>query len=56
VPELSSLSDAEIHDPGILRPRDYPAPIIGHAEARQRALAALAEFASGVASLAIPGE
>jgi deoxyribodipyrimidine photo-lyase len=50
VPELSSLSDAEIHDPGILRPRDYPAPIIGHAEARQRALAALAEFSSGVAS------
>jgi deoxyribodipyrimidine photo-lyase len=47
VPELSSLSDAEIHDPGILRPRDYPAPIIGHAEARQRALAALLSSRAG---------
>jgi deoxyribodipyrimidine photo-lyase len=39
VPELAQLSDADIHDP-VLRPRAYPAPIIGHAEARARALAA----------------
>ena len=39
VPELAQLSDADIHDPA-LRPRAYPAPIIGHVEARARALAA----------------
>ncbi len=39
VPELAHLSDAAIHDPP-LRPRGYPARIVGHAEARARALAA----------------
>lgn len=39
VPELGGLGDAEIHDPP-LRPHGYPAPIIGHREARERALAA----------------
>ncbi len=44
VPELASLGDAAIHDPEThgRRPRDYPAPIIGHREGRERALAALA--------------
>jgi deoxyribodipyrimidine photo-lyase len=39
VPELAELSDDGIHDP-VFRPSDYPAPIIGHREARERALAA----------------
>ena len=42
VPELAGLPDAVIHDPeaaGCL-PEDYPAKIIGHREARERALAA----------------
>ncbi|GMU36026.1 MAG: deoxyribodipyrimidine photolyase [Phycisphaerae bacterium] len=52
VPELGSLSDTHLHAPweapptelraaGIRLGRDYPNPIVNHAEARQRALAAL---------------
>lgn len=41
VPELAGLGDAEIHDP-VRRPAEYPAPLIGHAEGRARALAAFA--------------
>jgi deoxyribodipyrimidine photo-lyase len=42
VPELRELSDAVVHDPETAgcRPKDYPAKIIGHQEARARALAA----------------
>ncbi|WP_326524485.1 cryptochrome/photolyase family protein [Sphingomonas sp.] len=42
VPELAGLPDAAIHDPegNGGRPDDYPEPIIGHREARERALAA----------------
>ena len=39
VPELAGLSDDAIHDP-VFRPRGYPEPLIGHREARERALAA----------------
>ena len=39
VPELAGLSDGEIHDP-VFQPKGYPAPLIGHREARERALAA----------------
>ena len=39
VPELAHLSDGDIHDPA-LPVRGYPAKLIGHAEARARALAA----------------
>ena len=39
VPELAHLSGGEIHDPA-LPVRGYPAKLIGHAEARARALAA----------------
>ena len=44
VPELAALSDDAIHDPDAhdARPKDYPAKIIGHREARERALAAAA--------------
>jgi deoxyribodipyrimidine photo-lyase len=42
VPELKDVADAAIHDPDEAgrRPKDYPAKIIGHREARERALAA----------------
>jgi deoxyribodipyrimidine photo-lyase len=42
VPELAKLSDPYVHDPDEFgqRPRDYPAKIIGHREARERALTA----------------
>ncbi|WP_380786527.1 cryptochrome/photolyase family protein [Sphingomonas sp. R86521] len=42
VPELKGVSDAAIHDPDEAgcRPKAYPAKIIGHREARERALAA----------------
>ena len=42
VPELAALPDADIHDPADDRRGDYPARIIGHREARDRALAAYA--------------
>jgi deoxyribodipyrimidine photo-lyase len=45
VPELRHLDDEAIHEPGKHRPADYPAPIVEHRFARQRALAALQEFA-----------
>ncbi len=37
VPELAHLSDGEIHEPHDRS--DYPDPLIGHREARERALA-----------------
>ncbi|WP_067733386.1 cryptochrome/photolyase family protein [Novosphingobium naphthalenivorans] len=41
VPELAALPDGEIHDPGPLcRPGGYPARLIEHRAARERALAA----------------
>ncbi|WP_375286388.1 cryptochrome/photolyase family protein [Sphingomonas sp.] len=42
VPELAGVPDPAIHDPEAhgRRPRNYPAKIIGHREARERALAA----------------
>ena len=46
VPELAGFSDADIHDP-VFRPKNYPAPVIGHREARERALAAYALVKSG---------
>ena len=48
VPELAGLSDAAIHDPGEAgcRPEDYPDKLIGHREARERALAAYAKTKS----------
>jgi deoxyribodipyrimidine photo-lyase len=53
VPELAELRDADIHAPweaepmmlraaGVVLGRTYPQPIVGHAEARARALAAYA--------------
>jgi deoxyribodipyrimidine photo-lyase len=40
VPEIAGLSDAEIHDPPDDKRSGYPARMIGHREARERALAA----------------
>jgi deoxyribodipyrimidine photo-lyase len=45
VPELGALDDSAIHDPEV-RPRAYPRKIVGHAEARARALAAYAEWSA----------
>ncbi len=44
VPELRDLTDATIHDPDEagVRPKEYPPKLIGHREARERALAAAA--------------
>lgn len=44
VPELSHITGNAVHDPERFnrRPRNYPAPIIGHREGRERALAAYA--------------
>ena len=41
VPELADLDDPYIHDPEAhgCKPEDYPAKLIGHKEARERALA-----------------
>ena len=46
VPELADLPDAKIHDPEELgcKPEDYPSKIIGHKEARERALSAYREM------------
>ena len=46
VPELAEVPDAAIHDPDAAgcRPPSYPAKIIGHREARERALAAHAKL------------
>ena len=40
VPELADISDPYVHDPEAhgCRPADYPEKLIGHREARQRAL------------------
>ena len=45
VPELAALDDATIHDPWGKGAKldEYPEPLIGHREGRERALAALAE-------------
>ena len=42
VPELADLSDEAIHDPEAagVRPKNYPAKIVGHREGRERAIAA----------------
>ena len=45
VPELANLSDEDIHDPSDeVRPDDYPEKLIGHKEARERALQAYREM------------
>ncbi|MEL7728244.1 deoxyribodipyrimidine photo-lyase [Citromicrobium bathyomarinum] len=48
VPELAELSDDQIHDPSDqCRPSDYPEKIIGHREARERALEAYRAMKEG---------
>jgi deoxyribodipyrimidine photo-lyase len=46
VPELKGLNDAQIHEPGEAKPREYPDPIVGHREAREHFLATLKDFRS----------
>jgi len=47
VPELRDVPTKHIHTPwlSLLKPKDYPAPIVDHAEARQRAIAAFKKAA-----------
>jgi len=49
VPELAKLRDETIHDPDAhdCRPAGYPAKIVGHREARERALAAYGAMRAG---------
>lgn len=49
VPELRDVSDEAIHDPeeADALPNDYPPKIIGHKEARERALAAMRKARDG---------
>lgn len=47
VPELAELSDDEIHDPPDEKRGDYPEKVIGHKEARERALNAYREANPG---------
>ncbi len=49
VPELADVPDPWVHDPDEFgqRPRAYPPKIIGHREARERALAAMRSVRSG---------
>jgi len=48
VPELADLPNDQIHDPDDRhRPENYPEKLIGHKEARERALAAYREMKSG---------
>jgi deoxyribodipyrimidine photo-lyase len=46
VPELRDVPASHVHKPweGLLRPRDYPAPVVPHPEGRARALAAYAKM------------
>ena len=39
VPELASLADATVHQPGLLRPDSYPGPMVDHGVERDEALA-----------------
>ena len=49
VPELASLPDPYVHDPDEygIRPLAYPSKMIGHREARERALAAMRQTRDG---------
>ena len=47
VPELAGLSDTGIHDPPDEKRGDYPRKIIGHRQARERALSAYRDMKKG---------
>ncbi|MEO5587516.1 MAG: deoxyribodipyrimidine photo-lyase [Novosphingobium sp.] len=47
VPELAHLSDTDIHDPADDQRGAYPVKLIGHREARERALAAYRQMKAG---------
>jgi deoxyribodipyrimidine photo-lyase len=38
VPELRSIDGGAVHEPGLRRPADYPAPMVDHAAEREEAL------------------
>ena len=39
VPELAGIGGGAVHEPGVLRPANYPAPMVDHARERDEALA-----------------
>ena len=47
VPELAGLRGGAVHEPGLLRPADYPAPIVDHAAERDEALARYRHVTAG---------
>jgi len=66
VPELGSLDAKSIHTPwdvgplelaaaGVILGTDYPLPLVDHAEARSRSLAAYAAVGDGRAKVVPPG-
>lgn len=50
-PELRELDDKAIHSPGLLRPTQYPAPIVDHAVQKDKAIAL---FRSGAIRFRLP--
>ena len=47
VPELAGIAGAAVHEPGLLRPEAYPAPMIDHALERAEALARYRSVTAG---------
>ena len=47
VPELRRLAGGAAHDPGILRPDEYPAPMVDHAVERDEALSRYRQVTAG---------
>ncbi|MEQ1702395.1 MAG: deoxyribodipyrimidine photo-lyase [Ilumatobacteraceae bacterium] len=47
VPELAGIAGGGVHEPGLLRPADYPAPVVDHAVERDEALARYRQVTAG---------
>jgi deoxyribodipyrimidine photo-lyase len=47
VPELAGISGAAVHEPGVLRPAAYPAPMVDHAAERDEALRRYRQVTAG---------
>ena len=47
VPELAGLRGGAVHEPGLLRPADYPSPMVDHSVERDEALARYRHVTAG---------
>ena len=47
VPELAGVAGSAVHDPGVLRPVEYPAPMVDHAAERDEALRRYRQVTAG---------